>query len=113
MAASCQYVWHNAIAPVSVEKVSTAHQTTRTRPMRSASQPETTPPMPMPSRVYVISAPALTLDNCSSREMLGSASASICRSIPSTSRATNTPTTTSRPVRSSEPEAVTSRMIRL
>src|SRR4051794_37296008 len=43
--------------------------------------------------------------------MLGSASASICRSIPSTTSATNTPTTTTIPVRSSVEEVVTGRVI--
>ena len=57
--------------------MSTLDQTTRTRPMRSASHPEMTPPMPIPIRVYVLSAPALTLDKCNSLEMAGSASASI------------------------------------
>src|SRR5262245_28628747 len=102
IAAICQYVWHHAIRPVNTEKIRTAHHTTRTRPIRSASQPASTPPIPIPTSVYVLSAPARTGDNSRSFVMLGSASASIWRSMPSTIRATKTPTLTRRPVRSKE-----------
>src|SRR5262245_22311035 len=59
----------------------------------------------MPSNVYVLSTPARTADNCRSLAMLGSASARICRSMPSTTSATKTPMQTRSPVRSSEYEA--------
>ena len=49
MIAICQNVWHNAIRPVKTEKTSTAHHTTRTRPMRSESQPASPALMAIPS----------------------------------------------------------------
>jgi hypothetical protein len=54
----------------------------------------------MPSSVYVLSAPAMTLEIFKSFEMLGSATASIWRSMPSTTMATNTPIVVSLAVRS-------------
>jgi hypothetical protein len=49
--AMCQYALLNPIRPVHVVKMKTAHQVTRTRPMRSDRKPARTPPIPIPSSV--------------------------------------------------------------
>jgi hypothetical protein len=58
-----RYVLDKAITPVPAVKITTDHQTTRMRPIRSDSQPPSTPPNPMPISVYVLSRPAATVDN--------------------------------------------------